>query len=248
MTEYRRTEEGVVVPERESRALSRVEIRMDDSGAPILDGYATVYDFRYDVGGGPEDGGFGETIARGAAAKSAQEADVRLLVNHSGLPLARTKSGTMQLESDDVGLRVRAELDPSNPVVAELRSAMARGDLDEMSFGFRVLRDQWSSDYNERTINEVKLYDVSLVTYPANPATVAQMRSDEPVKRGRSLSLARRQWQAVSRMKVEIEVSDDPEMPDPVCPECGYTVDPEDAYCSNCGAQLALTAVPVVTA
>jgi HK97 family phage prohead protease len=104
---------------------------------------------------------------------------VRLLVNHTGVPLARTKSGTLQLESDDIGLRVRAELDPSNPAVAELRSAMARGDLDEMSFGFRAIRDQWSSDYNERTITEVKLYDVSLVTYPANPATVAQMRATE---------------------------------------------------------------------
>lgn len=203
MTEYRRTEEGVVVPERESRALSRVEIRMDGD-APVLDGYATVYDYRYDVAGGPEMGGFAEIIARGAAAKSAKEADVRLLVNHTGMPLARTKSGTMQLESDEVGLRVRAELDPSNPVVAELRSAMARGDLDEMSFGFRAIRDQWSSDYNERTITEVKLYDVSLVTYPANPATVAQMRSDERVEElttepvaGRSLALAIRQYEAL---------------------------------------------------
>jgi HK97 family phage prohead protease len=203
MTEYRRTEEGVVVPERESRALSRVEIRMDGD-APVLDGYATVYDFRYDVAGGPELGGFAEIIARGAAAKSAKEADVRLLVNHTGMPLARTKSGTMQLESDEVGLRVRAELDPSNPAVAELRSAMARGDLDEMSFGFRAIRDQWSSDYNERTITEVKLYDVSLVTYPANPATVAQMRAVEPVEElttepvaGRSLALALRQYEAL---------------------------------------------------
>ena len=203
MTEYRRTEEGVVVPERESRALSRVEIRMDGD-APVLDGYATVYDYRYDVAGGPELGGFAEIIARGAAAKSAKEADVRLLVNHTGMPLARTKSGTMQLESDEVGLRVRAELDPSNPAVAELRSAMARGDLDEMSFGFRAIRDQWSSDYNERTITEVKLYDVSLVTYPANPATVAQMRAVEPVEElttvpvaGRSLALAIRQYEAL---------------------------------------------------
>lgn len=198
MTEYRRTEEGVEVPERESRALARVEIRMDGD-RPMLDGYATVYDYRYDVAGGPENGGFSEMIARGAAAKSSAEADVRLLVNHGGLPLARTKSGTMQLESDDVGLRVRAELDPSNPVVTELRSAMNRGDLDEMSFAFRALRNSWSSDYSERTITEVKLYDVSLVTYPANPATVAMMRSeDPPAVIGRSLALARRQREALT--------------------------------------------------
>lgn len=204
MNEYRRTQDGVVVPERESRALSRVEIRMDDD-TPVLDGYAVVYDYRYDVAGGPELGGFNELVARGAAKKSAEEADVRLLVNHAGVPLARTKSNTMTLESDDIGLRVRAALDPSNPAVAELRSAMARGDLDEMSFGFRVLRDEWSADYAERTIREVKLYDVSLVTFPANPATVAQMRAtgpapdpaSAPAVGGRSLALARRQLEAL---------------------------------------------------
>lgn len=204
MTEYRRTDDGVEVPERESRALARVEIRMEND-TPVLDGYATVYDYRYDVGGGPANGGFGEIIARGAATKSANESDVRLLVNHGGVPLARTKSGTMTLESDDIGLRVRAQLDPSNPVVAELRSAMARGDLDEMSFGFRAIRDEWSADYNERTIREVKLFDVSLVTFPANPATVAQLRdSTDPVEStttepsGRSLALARRQYESLT--------------------------------------------------
>lgn len=203
MNEYRRTEGGVVVPERESRALSRVEIRMDDD-TPVLDGYATVYDYRYDVAGGPEMNGFTELVARGAAKKSAEEADVRLLVNHGGVALARTKSGTMTLESDDIGLRVRAELDPANPVVAELRSAMDRGDMDEMSFAFRAINDEWSPDYRERTIREVKLFDVSVVTFPANPATVAQLRdSTEPVEStttepsGRSLALARRQYEAL---------------------------------------------------
>jgi HK97 family phage prohead protease len=129
---------------------------------------------------------------------------VKLLVNHDGVPIARTKSGTMTLESDDIGLRVRAELDPANPVVAELRSAMDRGDMDEMSFAFRAINDEWSPDYRERTIREVKLFDVSVVTFPANPATVAQLRdSTEPVEStttepsGRSLALARRQYEAL---------------------------------------------------
>jgi HK97 family phage prohead protease len=201
MTEYRRTESGVVVPTREVRELQRVELRMDGD-QPILDGYATVYDYRYDVAGGPEHGGFTELIARGAADKSATEADVRLLVNHEGLPLARTKSGTLALESDDVGLRVRAELDARNPVVTELRSAMDRGDVDEMSFAFRVIRDSWSDDWNERTISEVRLFDVSVVTYPANPATVVKMRAEQPPAEvpapGRSLALARRQVEALN--------------------------------------------------
>jgi HK97 family phage prohead protease len=206
MTEYRRTEDGVETPERESRAVTGLELRnADGSDNPVLTGYALVYDTRYDIGGGPESGGFTEIIARGAAAKSAGEADVKLLVNHGGVPLARSKSGTLTLESDDIGLRVSAELDPSNPVVAELRSAMSRGDMDEMSFAFRATRQDWSDDYEVRTIRELKLYDVSVVTFPANPATVAQLReSAVPVESaatppsGRSLALARRQLEALS--------------------------------------------------
>ena len=204
--EYRRTDDGLDVPEVEHRRLADVELRMDGD-VPVLEGYALVYEYRYDIGGGPEEGGFTEVIARGAAAKSAGEADVRLLVNHDGVPLARSRGGegTLQLKSDDVGLKVRAELDPANPTVQELRSAMNRGDLDQMSFAFKVPRgegrQEWNSDYSLRTIREVQLFDVSVVTYPANPATVAKLRSDEaPVEEAtlevvptRSLDVARAQ-------------------------------------------------------
>ena len=54
-----------------------------------------------------------------------------------------------------------------------MRSAVERGDLDEMSFAFRVMRQEWNSDYDRRWINEVSLDkgDVSLVNYGANPTT-----------------------------------------------------------------------------
>lgn len=204
MTEYRRTDDGVETPERELRTVSAtgLELRAEDGKPPTLSGYALVYENRYDIGGGPENGGFTETIARGAAAKSAGEADVRLLINHTGVPLARTKSGTLKLESDDIGLRVDAELDPANPAVAELRSAMTRGDLDAMSFAFKAVRQSFDTNTDVRTINELKLYDVSVVTFPANPATVVQMRTDEPAgdtpPAGRSLALARRQLEVIS--------------------------------------------------
>lgn len=189
----------------ERREVSRLELRTAEDGSRIVEGYATVYDYRYDVYGGVDAGGFTETITRGAASKSAKEADVKFLVNHDGLPLARTKSGTMTLESDDIGLRVSAQLDPSNPSAAELISAMERGDVDQMSFAFKVLRQEWNADRTDRSISEVKLYDVSAVTYPANPATVMKLRSDEEEledaetpPRGRSLALARRQADALA--------------------------------------------------
>jgi phage head maturation protease len=69
---------------------------------------------------------------------------------------------------------------------------------------FRAINDEWSPDYRERTIREVKLFDVSVVTFPANPATVAQLRdSTDSVEStttepsGRSLALARRQYEAL---------------------------------------------------
>jgi HK97 family phage prohead protease len=204
--DYQRTADGVTVPDREVRQISRLELRTDDAtGLPVLEGYATVYDYAYDIGGGPESGGFTEVIARGATAKSAQEADVRLLANHEGLPLARSRSGSMQLESDDIGLRVRATLDPANPAAAEVISGMKRGDIDQMSFAFKVVRDAWSADYSERIISEVKLFDVSVVTYPANAATVVKLRADNGGETetntaksvdGRSIDLARRQLMA----------------------------------------------------
>ena len=150
-----------VKPEREVRKLEKLAVRATPDGGAILEGYATVYDYAYSIGD-VDRGGFMETIMGGAAAKSAGEADVRLLINHEGIPLARTKSGTMTLESDDIGLRVTAELDPMNPLSASLRSAMERGDMDQMSFAFRVLRDEWNSDYSERKIYELKLFDVSM--------------------------------------------------------------------------------------
>lgn len=204
--EFVRTESGVEFPDREERRVSGLELRTDEeTGLPVLEGYATIYEYRYDIAGGPDAGGFTEVIARGAAAKSAAEADVRLLANHEGLPLARTKSGTLQLESDDIGLKVRATLDPANPAAAEVRSAMERGDVDQMSFAFKVLRDSWDDGFDNRTISEVKLFDVSLVTYPANPATVVKLRSDDAPKSesaaaakpaGRSVDLAKRQLEA----------------------------------------------------
>ena len=162
--------------ERESRAYTAItELRSDDDGKITFDGIASVVDTPYTV----RDmfGEFAETMSKGAFTKTLKEkADVRLLVNHDGVPLARTKSGTLKLSATP-DLRAVAELDGTNPTVQEIRSAMSRGDLDQMSIGFRVTRQEWNGDYTERTIREVELFDVSVVTYPASPTTTAALRS-----------------------------------------------------------------------
>lgn len=176
----------------EARAFSMGELRFNEDGKPEIDGYATVYEYPYDVAGGPP-WGWTETIAEGACDKSVRERDdVRFLVNHEGVPFARTKSKTGTLESDSTGLRCATPggLDMANPTVAELVSAMNRGDIDEMSFAFQALRQEWNEDYTERRILEVRLFDVSVVTYPANPAAVAQLRDDDLMPKGMSLAVA----------------------------------------------------------
>jgi hypothetical protein len=129
-------------------------------------------------------GSFTETIRSGSFAKTiADGADVPFKLNHDGMTLARTKSGTMQLSEDSTGLHVEAKFDPNNSAVRDMRSAMERGDMDEMSFGFRVIRQDWSPDFLQRDISEVSLHkgDVSLVNYGANPATAGStaLRSAE---------------------------------------------------------------------
>jgi HK97 family phage prohead protease len=157
-----------------------------------LVGYAAVFDSP------SEPLPFKETVMRGAFAKTLKDgADVRLLIDHEGVPLARTKSGTMKLMEDERGLKVEAELDPTNPDAARVLSAMRRGDLSQMSFAFDAVRDSWSANGQERELQEVRLYDVSVVTFPAYEETIAEVRRlcEQPVSTMKATSL--RKWARV---------------------------------------------------
>ena len=162
--------------QRRNRPFQGVELRSapDGTGGESLTftGYASVTEQGYEM----EDwaGAYTEVVRAGAFTKTlAEGADVPFLVNHAGLTLARTKSGTLKLAEDSTGLHTEASLDPASPHVQALRSAMDRGDVDEMSFGFWVTRQQWSPDFDQRDILEVSLNkgDVSVVNFGANPNT-----------------------------------------------------------------------------
>ena len=165
--------------ENRSFTFSAVEQRNDDDKDTLLfTGYASVFNKGYGVR--DQRGQYTETIKPGAFKKTLNEQDdVRFLVNHDGIPLARTSSGTLELEEDDYGLFVRAELDQSNPTVAEIASAMKRGDLNEMSFAFAAIRDDFDAREENREVTEARLFDVSVVTYPANPWAGAKLRGVE---------------------------------------------------------------------
>ena len=184
----------------EHRATRGVEVRQDGEevteAQPVIAGYATTYDQAYPMFGGPEQGGWNESVAGGAAKKSIEEQDdVYSFFDHAGLPLGRSSAGTLKLESDKLGLWTETSPDTRSPFSLEIVSRVERGELDAMSFAFQVVHDEWDEEYTERTIREVKLFDVSVVSFPANPHTVAGLLGDEDLtpRSGRSLRLARAQ-------------------------------------------------------
>ena len=163
--------------ERRTFTVRNIEARQADDGTMRMAGYAAVFN----EASLPLP--FIEKIAPGAFTKTLQETpDVRLLANHEGLPMARTKNGTMRLYEDETGLYFEAEL-ANTQEARDLYTLVERGDVDQMSFAFRVIRQNWSKDRTERTLTEVSLADgdVSIVTYPAYPATSVEAR--EAIKR-----------------------------------------------------------------
>jgi HK97 family phage prohead protease len=162
-----------VITERNNRsvAYTTLEMRAKPEGSTLV-GYAAIFDSP------SEPLPWTEFVRRGAFRKTIKDgADVRLLIDHEGVPLARTRSGTLTLEEDDYGLRIEAQLDEDNPDARKIMSALRRGDISQMSFAFETVKDSWSTDKRTRELREVKLFDVSVVTYPAYEETVAELRS-----------------------------------------------------------------------
>lgn len=143
-----------------------------------LAGYAAVYgqDSREIVEGGRR---FTERIAPGAFNDTlSSKADVKLYYNHdSSMPLARTRSGTLQLRSDRNGLAFSATL-PETTLGNDVRALIERGDLSgEMSFGFVVTEDSWTKDRSQRLVKRAQLLEVSIVQDAAYPQTTSSLRS-----------------------------------------------------------------------
>jgi HK97 family phage prohead protease len=179
-----RSEEIEMIEERKTaiataeRITMQAEVRAMDTtdGSLRIGGYAATFN--------KEATGlnFREVIAPGAFKRTlATDNPVFLLINHDmeGLPLASTRSGTLTLTEDEVGLRMDAELDPMNPRAQELASALRRGDVDKMSFAFTVAEDGDIRSEGLRTLTDLDLYEVSVVTLPAYDSTTVGMRSEQ---------------------------------------------------------------------
>jgi HK97 family phage prohead protease len=175
--------------ERRTYTVKDVQARSAEDGTMRLAGYAAVFN----ESSVPLP--FKESIAPGAFRKTLTETpDVRLLINHEGLPLARSKNGTLTLTEDDRGLYFEAELADTTEA-RDIYKLVERGDVDQMSFAFRVIRQKWNEDRSLRVLTEVSLADgdVSVVTYPAYPTTTVEAREQlkqtlSAIKEGREVT------------------------------------------------------------
>jgi len=159
-----------------SVSTSTIEAR-SDSDEMIIEGYAALYDNETNIGP------FKETIARGAF-DDVMDNDVRALMNHDpNYVLGRTGAGTLELETDDTGLKYRIKLGEQQ-YAKDLYESVKRGDISQSSFAFTIAEQSWNENRTVRSVDKVAtLLDVSPVTYPAYKDThglVARNEETEP--------------------------------------------------------------------
>jgi Escherichia/Staphylococcus phage prohead protease len=180
-------------------AAARIAIRAADKDADgeRFVGHAAVFDVRTSIGN-PLKWGFYEELASGAFTKTLKECDARFLLDHdSYYVVSRMTASTLTLKEDKVGLAVDSDLDVNLSYVKDLKANVRNGNITGMSFGFYVVKDQWSTEEVEvsgskepievevRRILEVRLVEVSAVTFPAYDATDAGLRDVTRTLRGR---------------------------------------------------------------
>lgn len=168
---------------RETRTfnITKLQTRAEDGESPKITGYAAVFNSKTSIGDF-----FEEIIEPGAFSRTLKENDdIRALFNHNwDNVLGRTKSGTLHLEEDDRGLKFEIEL-PNTSLGRDLAESMQRGDINQCSFGFWIEDDgketwDYSVEPALRTIHEIELYEISIVSLPAYDDTEASLvRSKE---------------------------------------------------------------------
>lgn len=168
------------MPETEHRSVANPLEKRADGAKMTVAGYAAVFGDTTDIGSY-----FREIIARGAFTKTLQTADVRAYFDHdSGRVLGRSSAGTLRLKEDQKGLAVEIDL-PDTTDGKDVRTLIERGDVSGMSFGFMVTRQEWDETVNPptRTILEVELREVSIVSEPAYDGTSVALRSLEEARK-----------------------------------------------------------------
>ena len=165
-----------------SRAFSSYSVEKEEEGRRAhIKGTPIVFEQPTDIGGW-----FEETIARGAISPEVLK-DVAFFYNHdlNTKPLARTRTGKLNFDITDHGVNMDADVNLDRSDVNDLYLSIDDGDIDGMSFMFRVEEDEWKdldTDYPKRRINKIGyVQEVSAVNYPAYEGTEIYARSEKLV-------------------------------------------------------------------
>lgn len=161
---------------RQSRSISSKFETREESSDLFISGYFSVFNSEYELWPGAT-----ESIAD-TAFNEALADDIRCLVDHeTRLVLGRTKSGTLSLKTDSRGLWGEVKINPNDQDAMNLYERVKRGDVDQCSFGFDILDEEFEDlgDSVRWTIKKVKLYEVSVVTFPAYQDTSVSARKDD---------------------------------------------------------------------
>ncbi len=162
---------------------AKVRAKGDDA-KPGLTGYAAVFGQDYVI---YESKSFRmiERIKAGAFTRAIdEEQDVRALFNHNpDNLLGRTTNHTLQLNQDNKGLSFDTDLDARTRIAQDIRCFVDRGDVTGCSFAFLVRKQTWTETEEDgfctyqREIEDLDLFDVGPVTYPAYEGTSVSART-----------------------------------------------------------------------
>lgn len=164
---------------KEIRTLPLTELRIGagDGGGPVIEGHAAVFNSWSELLGGIFP--FKERVRPGAFVNSIATDDIRALFNHDpNYVLGRNRAGTLALEEDEIGLKVKIN-PPETQWAKDMQTSIKRGDISQMSIGFVVLKDDWKTEggIDVRELIKVQLFDVSPVTFPAYTQTDVGVRA-----------------------------------------------------------------------
>ncbi len=176
-----------------------LEIRKKEAGGNMITGYAVKWEeLSLQMGNWYR---FRERFRKGAFTDSLGTDDQRALWSHdTSQVLGRRKNNTLRLEEDDIGLRFEIDL-PDTTLGKDAHESIRRGDVDGVSFGFRMNKEEWDeTDPTNiiRTVLRANLIEVSPVAFPAyeGSSEVSTRSQDEPYTRYRELSTKEKTEQA----------------------------------------------------
>jgi len=169
-----------------------------ETGDMVIEGYFAVFNQQTELWPGAY-----EEIAPGAFDGTLGN-DIRALVNHETMfVLGRNKAGTLELRVDSHGLWGSIKINPNDSDAVNLYERVKRGDVNQCSFGFNIIREEvdWRDDGTVKwTLKEIDLHEVSVVTFPAYEATGVQARKAE-VEQHKQRQIEKRKNELKARLR-----------------------------------------------